>query len=349
LLAAVVIAALAVRWIGYLRSRETIKLPGRDTLILLASYSFLPLILMIYNWVLFDSPFRTGYGLSGEQCAFAWGNIVKNSRSLASGLNYTGLFLLFPLGLAGMLLIGPVGESLMRFLWIAPLFILYASYYWAPQGIAYYRFLIVTFPGIVGSAIALMDRVTSSWRRKAVAFVLLLGFLVFIPHQDTKARLNGTLADPPSRSLGYSARRVSKILDDDAVIFSRRPVFCYMGTRRHFRLYDLNIFTASYGASSFKEGITPRRQPVRNTRFRNFYKGLKDADLQAKKRELIQNFISDERQVVYLLPQNAIKAEQDRLGKNFQWKLLDEWDLYPKKVKNVWQAERWKLYEITKG
>jgi hypothetical protein len=355
-LVTVVVAAAAIRYVGYFRTRETAKQrsgaqasclhQSRDVLILLVSYSFFPLLLMIYNWAMFDSPFTTGYGLSGEQWAFTWANISKNARLLASGLNYDGLFLLFPLGLAGMFLVGPVSESLMRFFWVAPLYLLYASYYWAPGNMAYFRFLIVVFPDIVGSAFALMDRLTPSWGRKAAAFVLLSGFLIFVRYGDTKARLNGTLADAPSRSLAFSARRVSKILDDDAAIFSRRPIFCYLGTRRHFYLYDLKIFTASYGAGAFKEGITPRRQPIRNARFREFYKGLKDTDLQAKKRSLIGDLLSHGRQVAYMLPQAAVKSEQNQLGKEFQWKLLDKWDIYLKKVGEVWQPERWELYEI---
>ncbi|MFC1714655.1 hypothetical protein ACFL6S_13390 [Candidatus Poribacteria bacterium] len=346
LLATVLIAAVSIRWIGYFRSSEGVKRPHRDTLILLASYSLFPLLLTIYNWVVFDSPFTTGYGLSGEQWAFTWGNTSKNAQLLASGLNYTGLFLLFPLGIAGIFLVGSKGESLMRFLWFTPLYLLYSSYYWAPNGMAYFRFLIVTFPVIVGSAFALMDNITSSWRRKAVAFVLLSSFIIFVIYGNTKVLLNRTLADLPSRSLASSARRVSKILDEDAAIFSRRPVFCYMGTRRDFYLYDLNKFTTSYGASAFKEGATPRRHPIRNTRFREFYKGLTDADLQRKKRELIQGFLSSARQTAYLLPQHAVKGEQGRLGGTFGWELLDEWDIHSKNVKGVWQKEKWGLYEI---
>jgi len=119
-----------------------------------------------------------------------------------------------------------------------------------------------------------------------------------------------------------------------------------MGTRKNFYLYDLNKFTASYGATSFNENATPRRQPIRNTRFREFYKGLKDADLQQKKRELIQGFLSRERQTIYLLPNHAVKAEQTQLGNDFQWELLDEWDIYSKNVGGVWQTEKWGLYEI---
>ena len=347
LLATVVAAAAAIRWIAYLRNQEIEKRPYRDTLFLLASYAFFPILLMIYNWAVFDSPFTTGYGLSNEQGAFAWSGLAKNVRLLTVGLNYTALFLLFPLGVAGILLVKPRGESLMRLLWVGPIFFLYASYYWVLPSMAYYRFLIVTFPVIVGSAFALMDKVSSRWREKALAFALLSAFIIFMRYGESKAILNGTLADLPSRSLGESAQRVSKILDRDAAIFSRRPIFCYMGTRRDFYLYDLNIFTASYGANAFKKGIAPRRQPIRNTRFRNFYKGLTDADLQEKKRELIQGFLSRGRQTIYLLPQHGIKAEQNQLGESFQWKLLDEWDIYSKNVGGVWQTEKWGLYEIT--
>jgi hypothetical protein len=345
LLGMALIAAVVIRWVTYFRTEQADKSPLKPTMIIFASYSFFPVLLMIYNWTLLDSPFTTGYGLSGEQLAFSWGNIIKNARLLASGLNYTGLFLIFPLGLAGILLVGSNGESLMRFLWFAPLYLLYSSYYWAFGNKAYYRFLIVTFPVIAGSAFALMDKATGSSIKKAVAFVLILGFLIFVTYNDTKASLNGTLADPPSRSLAFSAKRVSKILDDNAAIFSRRPVFCYLGTRKDFYLYDLNKFTASYGVNSFKENVAPKRQPLRNKRFREFYAGLKDSDLQQKKRELIRKFLSEGRQVAYLLPKQAVKAEQNLLGGDFQWEFVDEWDVQ-KLVNKVWQPERWELYQI---
>ena len=181
-----------------------------------------------------------------------------------------------------------------------------------------------------------------------MSFAILSIFLIFVTQNDRVARLNGTLADLPSRNLASSARRVSKILDDDAAIFSRRPVFCYLGTRENFRLYDLNAFTASYGSSAFKENTTPRRQPVRNTRLREFYKDLNDAALQGRKRELIRSFLSQGRQVVYLLPQGGVKGEQSQLGEEFGWKLLDEWDFYLSKTEESWQTEKWGLYNIWK-
>ena len=347
LLVLVLIAAVFAKWIEYLRQSKISKQLIKNTIVLLAAYAFFPLILMLYNWSIYDSPFTTGYGLTNEQWSFAWENISKNTRILASGLNFTALFMLFPIGLAGALLVEPKREILMRFLWIIPSCVLYISYYWVLDSMAYFRFLIVIFPAIVGSAFALMDKANKSWIIKAIAFLLLSAFIIFVRYDATKSSLKGTVSDPPSRSLAFSARRASKILNDDAVIFSRRPIFCYIGTRKNFRHYDLQAFTASYGNSAFKPGITPLRQPLRNNRLREFYSKLTDADLQSKKREMIQNFLSSERQVAYLLPVEAIKTEQGQIGELLEWNLLDEWDVYAKNVGGKWEPEKWGLYEIT--
>ncbi len=345
LLVFALISAIVVKWIESIKSKSY---PIRDTLILLASYIVFPLLLLIYNWVIFDSPFTSGYGLSGEQFAFKLKNIPNNARVLALGLNYTGLFFMFPIGLAGMFLAQMIGESIMALLWIIPSYLLYASYYWAPGDMSYFRFLIVIFPALVGLASAVLDKNTGSWIRKAIIYLLLSGFIIFIRYNDTESALRGTVSDFPSRSLAYSAQRVSKILNDSAVIFSRRPIFCYLGTRNHFRMYDLDIFTASYGASAFPENVEPRRQPIRNNRLREFYKGLSDEDLRNKKLELIRNFLKDGRQVAFLLPKTALSNEQNALGDEFEWKAIDSWDITATIVNGAWQGETWTLYEINR-
>lgn len=349
LLVTVLIVAVIFRWIGCIKSKENLRHQLKDTIILLACYCIFPLILAIYNWGIYDSPFVTGYGLSGEQLAFKWKNISNNMRILGNGFNYTALFVLFPIGFAGMFLAGTVSESIMVLLWVLPLFLLYASYYWAPNGMAYFRFLIATFPAFVGSAFALMDKSGKSWIRKIIVYAFMSVFIIFMTYSDTKSAVEGVVSSYPSRSLAYLSKQTAKVLDDDAVIFSRSPVFCYIGTRRHFRHYDLNIFTASYGANSFNENPEPRRHPIRNDRLHEFYKGLTDADLQKKKMELIQKFNAEGRQVACLLPQWAIKGEQDALGKDFKWNFLDSWVGYTKNDNGIWQGEAWELYGVKRG
>ncbi|MGQ9610624.1 MAG: hypothetical protein ACUVWN_15115 [bacterium] len=337
------ISTVIVKWLGFIKLK---KYPIRETIIILASYAIFPLILLIYNWVIFGSPFTSGYALSGEQNAFKLKNILTNLHILTLGLNYTGLFFMFPIGFAGIFLALPICETIMALSWIIPQYLLYSSYYWAPDGMSYFRFLIVIFPALVGLASAILDKNSKSWLRKAIIYIILSGFIIFIRYNDTESALRNTVSDFPSRSLAYSAQRASKILNDDAVIFSRRPIFCYLGTRKHFRMYDLYIFTASYGASAFPENVEPRRQPLRNNRLREFYKGLSDDDLKNKKLELIRNFIKNGRQVVFLLPNNAVSDEQNALGSEFKWKALDSWDITATIVNGAWQGETWTLYEI---
>ena len=341
--------------------------------ILLGCYAIFPFLLAIYNWSIFGQPWTTGYGLSNEQFAFHWGQLGRNIPILNNGLNYEALFLVFPLGIAGMLVVGPIRESLMRLLWFVPIYFSYASYYWGPSGMAYLRFLICTFPVIIGSAFALIDHisifrrevrefnpvgsgakppnneVTSlrakrsnliSHARKIVVMAGILVFLIAARWSDTQRGLRGVVSDPGSRNLAKASHIASQILRDDAVIFSQRPIFCYLGTRRHFRLYDLRIFSSAYGNSAFPENSVPRRQPIRTERFHTFYQQLNDAQLLEKKRKLIASFLSQGRQVAYIIPHQAMEREQNQLGLNFSFVLLKEWDVSSPK------PEKWGFYEI---
>ncbi len=88
----------------------------------------------------------------------------------------------------------------------------------------------------------------------------------------------------------------------------------------------------------FPENVEPRRQPLRNNRLREFYKGLSDNDLNNKKLELIRNFLKNGRQVAYLLPRNMSYNEQNALGKEFEWIVLDSWDVTATIVNGAWQG-----------
>ena len=130
----------------------------KTTSVLIGCWAFFPFILAIYNYFIFGSPLTTGYSLTNEQSAFAWSHFLHNLPIINKGLIYEALFMVMPLGVAGMFLVGNVTEVLMRVFWFLPLYIVYTAYCWAPTGMAYYRFLICTFPVIIGSAFALLDK-----------------------------------------------------------------------------------------------------------------------------------------------------------------------------------------------
>ena len=69
------------------------------------------------------------------------------------------LFLFFPLGVAGMLIVGNLTERLMRLAWFVPLFLLYSSYYWQAGGPPFLRFFICTFPLIIGTSFMLLEQI----------------------------------------------------------------------------------------------------------------------------------------------------------------------------------------------
>ncbi|MBD3184126.1 hypothetical protein GF312_17710 [Candidatus Poribacteria bacterium] len=344
LMVSVLIAAILIKLWRHYNNGKPYNEILKPVLVLFGAYCVFPFILMVYNYAVFESPFVTGYGLSQEQGAFKLASISKNARMLASGLNTEGLFLLFPLGIAGILLSGSMGDSIMQILWVLPVYLLYTSYYWAFGNMAYYRFLIVTFPCFIGAACALLDTVKNSNIRKIFTFIIIVSMIFFVQKDFMKGRLKGTLADLPSQSLAYSAEIMADQLEDDAVIFSQRPVFCYIGTVENFRFYDLNIFTSAYGNSAFKEGVQPKRQPVRNKRFREFYSKLTDENLQEKKQDLIDKFLENGRQVIYFIPESVAVAEKKQIWNNYRWILLNEIEVYTSNDKN--SKALWKLYEI---
>ena len=66
------------------------------------------------------------------------------------------------------------------------------------------------------------------------------------------------------------------------------------------------------------------------------YKSLGQIGLINKKRELIQSFLAQSRQVVYLIPQDAADREQEHLGEVVKLTLLKEWEVQTGAKPAVW-------------
>jgi 4-amino-4-deoxy-L-arabinose transferase-like glycosyltransferase len=129
--------------------RERIR-PAVSWGVLAVSYAIFPVLLGLYNQRWCGSFFASGYSLSDEQTAFQWNYFLLHSTYLNSGLSVDIAYLLLPLGLLGILLIGPVTERLMRAACFLPLYLIYATYYFACTSQAYYRFLLASTSKSVG-------------------------------------------------------------------------------------------------------------------------------------------------------------------------------------------------------
>jgi hypothetical protein len=110
------------------------------------------------------------------------------------------------------------------------------------------------------------------------------------------------------------------------VIFARQPAAFHINRGKKFRLYDLGAFDRRYWSrlASPRTG-EPRRQPQRTEKFKTFLETNADS-LAQKKRELVQSFLEQGRQVAYLIPKRYLTQEQNALGKEFQFTPLAEWD-----------------------
>jgi len=338
LLAMVVLVAVVSRW---WQNRGTTNIRWQMG-ILIGCYAVFPLILVIYNWSILGNPFTTGYGLSREQNAFTLEFFRRNLHLMVGGLNTTALYLVFPIGLAGMLLVGPLRERLMRLLWFLPIAILYTSYYWALGGMAYLRFTICLFPVVVGSAFLLLDRALDAeagaklWVHRG-AMILFLVLIVFLRYGETQRGMSGTVSDPGSRAVANGGRMLSETLQPDAVIFSQSPFFCAITGRKRFRHYDLPRLVSLFNSPE-------RRQPKRTERLQKFFDSLDDADKLRKKRELVRGYLDQLRQVVFFIPQSVLEREQQQLGDNFRFSLLKEWE-----VEIASPPPKWGVYQVESG
>jgi len=338
-----------------IEGRKSRSYPLKALAALAACYVLFPLLLARYNLSVFGSPFVTGYSLSGEQYAYSLSSFAKNIYTINRGLSIEALFMVFPIGLIGMVLLGTWTDRLMRLMWFLPVFILYASFYWCPPGMYYLRFFICTFPVFVGSSYSFVDRISESKAKRYAAIMLLCFFIVAIRFHGTVASMKTWVSDQLSRNLVFASRVACETLDSNAVIFSRYPVYCYLGTRENFRFYDLKIFSKRYGQTEFKDEKTirkewkhrrryipaPRRQEKRTKYLREFYSNLNSSQLKEKKRDLIESFLKNSRQVASLIPKNHLDRERKELWEKIEFSMLKEWDTL--------SGEKSALYEVKVG
>ncbi len=169
------------------------------SLSLLAAWAIPVAVLAFVCWISFGSPTKTGYTYCNEDTGFGWkyltGNwedreLTGNWETLVQQINRVGLFIMWPLALAG--LCGMIG-SLGRLgggvaLWDIPATFLYMLYYWAPGGdqtTGYLRFYVTVMPGYIFAGVWLMDRALAylkgdKWAGLAIGTLLALFLLLVV-------------------------------------------------------------------------------------------------------------------------------------------------------------------------
>jgi hypothetical protein len=298
----------------------------RPLAVLLVAYAVFPLLLAIYHWHVFGSPMTTGYALSGEQGAFAWGFFKRDFEFLNHGLMRDGFYLLYPIGLVGMLLIGPWLQRGIACSWFVPLYLVYGSYYWKNGSLAYFRFFINVLPLLLGMTFALIDRARAP-RSARLAAALVLAAFIFIGNLHFLQNACRGKMNAGWREMAEAARsiRMQPDLPKDAVIFTREPFHAYIGTLADYHLYDLRAFTdiradfqdpPPVDYRRYYEEV-PRRQPARTARFREFYSTHNADQLRQMKRDTIRFWMRQGKPVIFLLPNPELQFQRNELADEF--------------------------------
>ena len=296
--------------------------------ILVLSYLVFALIIMSFNWVHFGHPIKTGYGLSQEQAAFKLEILWRNFGRVLKGLNDTCLYLIFPIGLVGLFAIGTILERLMRVGWFLPTFLIYSAYYWQAGGMPFLRFLICTFPVLIGSAFMLLTQTCSlnssddQLRKKIVKYILVSSvavLIVFLQYGPSQAQMDRMVSNEKSEKRLAVGRMLAQNFGDQVVIFSQSPYEAYLDTLRNFRHYNLARFSGAWAGGE-------RRHPLRSKKIKSFYATFDQEQRDQKQKEIIKSFLSENRPVVFLVPKKLLESYGARLGPHFTFNLFQDWE-----------------------
>ncbi|OPZ28563.1 MAG: hypothetical protein BWZ02_01274 [Lentisphaerae bacterium ADurb.BinA184] len=346
-----VLPLAAAALVGLWRGHRAGRIPWGATLALGAAWALPVMLLALFNYAQFGSPTVSGYALSGEQNTFSFDYLTRYFGMLMAGLNQAYLPLFFPLGLAGMMLIGAPADRALRLLWLVPVLLIYGSYYWVNENWSYLRFFMGALPVCIGSAFALLERIPAGAVARTCAMVVLVGLHLALNLGGLRNVFRGELIGHNPYELARVAEKMEEKTAADAVVFARGHLGYSLGPRRSYLLYDLDAFNRGHSLSRQRDAdrksreYEPRRQPERVRRLREFYEGTTDVDLLEQRRNTVRQHLEAGRQVVFLLPAHQRASEAQALGDGFRLKPEEEWDL----EWDAWgrrQKQRWGIYTV---
>lgn len=307
-----------------------------DAAVLLGSYAIFPVVHLIYNALVYGGPFTTGYGLSGEQTAFTFSDLLRNAPYAFDLLCGPGLSVYFGLGLVGLLTIPRRRDAILAAAWVLPLLLLCLSYYWAPHANppGYLRLFLPVFPALIGQSFALIGRLPLG-PRQAVLVMALLGGIVLAAHLPMIIRHTGSF-QRPTLLAQYSAETLAlERLPGNATIFAEPPAAFHLGDR--FRLYDLQAFRPGRIAELFSGGeAAVRYQPSREERIREFY-ARNGTRLPELLREKVAAAVAGRGPCVFLIRKSQQAYWRNTLGPDVVWLLLGESPAADRQAWSLWE------------
>ena len=127
-----------------------------EAILLLISWATPIVLLLAYNKL--EMGTFTGYDATNESRGFAWAYFANNWETILRQIGTNGLFLLFPIGIVGLVMMPTWNWRMAIFvsLWALPCVLIYTFYYWAPDGLGYLRFVLTSMPPLLVAAVWVM-------------------------------------------------------------------------------------------------------------------------------------------------------------------------------------------------
>lgn len=137
---------LPLAWAALMNLRWRTWRGWMESSLLLIGWAIPVALLLAYNWV--EMGTLTGYDGTNESTGFSWVYFYDNWETILRQLSENGLFLIFPISIAGLIAMfwWNWRVAVLMWLWISPCLTIYTFYYWAPDGLGYLRFVLTILP-----------------------------------------------------------------------------------------------------------------------------------------------------------------------------------------------------------
>lgn len=311
--------------------------PLRQCVLALAAFSLPIVILAVIQWVSFGAPWKTGYAYCKEQTGFSWQYFVGdpigrqgNWQTVIEQFTNLGMFLLFPLAIAGLvrMFFSHWKLTLALALWVIPSTLVYMFYYWAPSNVqttGYLRFFLDVFPALILAALWLLNEAMG--RDRAVtaitvgALTLLgAGYNLYTIAPSLLAQFSGKLA------LKTAVDTLHHYTHRGSVVFADEQTCNYLDSVGGYRLYSVNLFMPqsffrfeTVAGDNSPQGL----QKARGKLYRALL-GRKDAaghwvpkpraQIQHAEVKLIDAALARHKQVVFLVHTNELRQVVPQVG-----------------------------------
>jgi hypothetical protein len=326
----------------------------------------LPLaVLVLFNLIAFGA--ITGYDPTKESTGFGWEWFSDNWEVMLRQMHQTGLFFVFPFGVAGLVWMFWWNWRVATMLtaWALPSILLYTAYYWAPDtmGTGYMRFFLTVFPPLLAAGMwVLLHGITDS-RSVLPRYVVVLAIVTLAVGVNVVNATDFLESDArSSRQLHESATKIMESAPAGAVLFSEQRFLNHLQFVGDYTLYGIDVFQRepiARQAQNMRMDEPDPYQPERIVAMHEHIKkvtGLDPVEIQAmprqtqdqrraadaKGRELDQALAAEQqkimrkafgegRRVFFVLP----KPQMDRMlarfadPKQFERKVIETWDEIP--------------------